>query len=466
MVKLKQKASWIALGDIAGRGLSFITSIYLARTLGSEYYGLITVAISILGYATWISDLGLNNIGTRETAKEPLKRTFRALEIFKTKLFLGTVVLLLSTFIVSTLNTGETEKQVILGYLYSIIPYMALLDWFYAGRQKFGTIALSKVLNGLVYFLLVVFMVQSVDDVTLVPVLYTVGVSTATLTLATFALRHNPFSLPSRGMQIYPDLLKSSSIVGLGLFFSQIVVLLPPILIGSILSMSEAGLYGAAFRIVIIAMMIDRVFVNLLLPNLSSIWSKNQKEAVSKIDTVFRIVAIGGAVIGLFIAISAEQITLLLYGHEYLESARLLQILSVMIAVTFINSLFSFGLIATNKDREYFLATCFGGTISAFIIFGLTALGDVLLVAISVSLAEILITIFTFYWFRKVVYLNYLKPLMIIYPTGVILFFISQYSPFMPIITALLACILFTVFLLQTGIISSQQMKWIKQKVL
>ncbi|MEQ8525504.1 oligosaccharide flippase family protein [Gracilimonas sp.] len=466
MAKLKEKAFWIVVGDIAGRGLSFLTSIYLARTLGSEFYGLITVALSILGYATWVSDMGLISIGTRETAKEPSKRIFRVLEIFRMKLFLGIIVLIGSTAIVSLINTGEIEKQVILGYLYSIIPYMALMEWFYSGKQQFGKIALSKILNGLIYFLLVIFMVHSVEDVTLVPVLYTTGVAIAALTLATFAIKDKPFSLPSRGLQIYPDLLKTSSILGLGKFFAQIVHLLPPILIGGILSLRDAGLYGAAFRVVIIAMMIDRVFVNLLLPNLSSLWSMDRAEANKKIDTVFRFVAAGGALIAMITAIGAEQITHLLYGDQYAESVILLQILSILIAATFINSLFSFGLIATNKDKEYFLATCFGGTISAIIIFSFTALGNSTMVAISVSAAEIIITLFTYFWFRKVVPLNYLKPLLISYPAAIILFIIFLFSPLMPLINAAIASVIFIAIIIQFGILKPEQLEWAKKKVL
>ena len=466
MAKLKEKAFWIAIGDIAGRGLSFLTSIYLARTLGSEFYGLITVALSILGYATWVSDLGLISIGTRETAKEPSKRIFRVLEIFRMKLFLGIIVLIISTAIVSMINAGEIEKQVILGYLYSIIPYMALMEWFYAGKQQFGKIALSKILNGFVYFILVVFMVQTVEDVTLVPVLYTTGVAIAALTLGTFAIKDKPFTLPSRGFQIYPDLIKTSSILGLGKFFAQIVHLLPPILIGGILSFRDAGLYGAAFRVVIIAMMIDRVFVNLLLPNLSSIWSMDRASASKKIDTVFRLVAVGGALIAMVTAIGAEQITQILYGEQYAESVILLQILSILIAATFVNSLFSFGLIATNKDKEYFLATCFGGTISAIIIFSFTTLGNSTMVAISVSAAEIIITLFTYFWFRKVVPLNYLKPLLVSYPTAVLLFILFQFIPLMPLLNAIIAAIVFITIIIQLGVLKPEQIEWAKQKVL
>lgn len=463
--KLKEKAFWIASGDIAGRGLSFITSIYLARMLGSEFYGLITVAISILGYATWSTDLGLNNIGTRETAKEPSKRIFRVLEVFRMKLFLGIIVLIGSTVVVSMIEMGEIEKQVILGYLYSIIPYMVLMEWYYSGKQQFGKIALSKVLNGLFYFLLVVFMVDNMEDVTLVPVLYTVGVTVAALTLGTFAIKDKPFSLPSRGLQVYPDLIKSSSILGLGQFFAQIVHLLPAILIGAVLSLKDAGLYGAAFRIVIVAMMIDRVFVNLLLPNLASIWSIDQNTAKQKIGVVFRFAAAGGAFIALITAVGAEQIIGLLYGSEYADSVPLLQLLSVMIAVTFINSLFSFGLIATNKDREYFLATCFGGTISAVVIFSFAALGDVLLAAASVSIAEIIITSFTYFWFRKIAPLNYIRPVLISYSAALSLFFIFNWMPLPVIVNTLLAGTLFLAIIWWSGIIDKEHYDWAKRKL-
>ena len=78
MTGIKQKAFWIAVGDFGGRGFAFLTSIYLARTLGAEFYGLITMAVAILGYATWFADLGLITIGVREIAKPPAERNFQS----------------------------------------------------------------------------------------------------------------------------------------------------------------------------------------------------------------------------------------------------------------------------------------------------------------------------------------------------------------------------------------------------
>jgi O-antigen/teichoic acid export membrane protein len=466
MVKIKEKAFWIFVGDVAGRGFSFLASIYLARVLGEEFYGLIIFAISVLGYATWSSDLGLIHIGTLETAKKPEKRIFRIIEVFRLKIFLGVVVLLGFCSVIWFIDIESTQKQVLLGYMLSLIPYMFLMEWLYAGKQEFGKVAVSKVLNGLIYFLLIILLINSKEDILLIPVLYTAGVCAAALALGIFAIRNKPFSLPPRGMHIYRDLLKTSTTIGFGQFFAQLVNLLPPILIGLFLSFGDTGLYGAAFRVVIIAMMVDRVFVNLLLPNLSAVWSIDKHAAIAKVSTVYRTVTAGGALIALFIALSAEQIIELLYGAQYQESAILLQILSIMIAVTFINSLFSFGLIATNNDQKYFLATSIGGILAATTILVSTLFGNIISATIAVVLAEIFITLSTYFWFRKVIPSDYLKPVLITYSLALFLFVGFVFIPLNPFINAVIACMIFIVAIIKFGVIKQDHIKWIKSRIL
>ena len=465
MAKIKQKAFWIAAGDIIGRGFAFFTSIYLARTLGSEFYGLITVAVAILGYANWFADLGLLNIGTRETAKTPEKRIFRIQEILRTKVFLGFFVLVISIIVIGFVDLPKQEKQVIIGYLFSLVPYMSMLEWYFSGKQDFGKITLSKGLNGLIYFVLVVIFVHSSDQVTLVPVFYIIGLSVASLTLATFALRGNPFSLPSRGMQVYQDLLRTSSMLGIGQFFAQIVTLLPPILIGFIITLEDAGIYGAAFRVVIIAMMLDRVFVHLLLPNLSSIWTIDQNTAKSVVRKVFRFATVGGTLIGLCTALASEQIISILYGAEYADSALILKVLSIMIAVTFINSLFSFGLIATNQERKYFAATCIGGSISAVLLLTFTIFGNIFMTAIAVSASEVVITGFTYFWFKKTIPFNYFVPILVSYASALTVYILLSFVSFMPILNALIGALLFLFIIYQLKVITSDHLKWAIEKV-
>ncbi len=463
MGKLKQKAFWIALGDFSGRGFSFITSIYLARTLGSEFYGLIVIAISILGYCTWFADLGMINLAVREVAKEPVKRLFRAREIFNMKVLLGIIVLVISLLIVSNLEMEHQKKSIILSYLYSLIPYAILMEWYYNGRQQFGKVAASKALNGLVYLVLVFLLVHKQEDVALVPYLYLGGISAATILLGFFSIFEKPFPLPSRGLNIYSDLLKTSSILGVGWFFTQLIQLLPPILIGVFLSLNDAGIYGAAYRILLILMLLDRVFVNILLPNLAAVWAVNKDLAKKQINLVLKLIIVGGSLITTLLVFNSETIVSLLFGPSFGASVIILKYLSVFILFTFINSLFSFGLIAIGKDQQYLQANVLGGSVSAVLIVLFTSFGTPVSAAIAVSLSELVILLCSYYWFKKNVELNFFKPLtLIVIPT--IIFFVVVTALQIHALFASLAYVAFLAFVSwATGTIRKEEIQWINR---
>ncbi|MDZ7806849.1 MAG: oligosaccharide flippase family protein [Gracilimonas sp.] len=466
MTQLKEKAFWILAGDLLGRGMSFFASIYLARTLGAEYYGLILFAISILGYANWFADMGLYQIGSREKAKPPEKRIFRISEIFNLRLILGVTVILVSALLLFVVDIDLTQKKVLLGFLISLVPYMFLMEWFYAGKQDFGKITLSKTVQGGIYLALIIFMVKSTEDVQLVPLFYAAGVLLASITLGVFAFRDKPFTLPSRGKQIYPDLFKSSSIIGLGQLSAQVIQLLPPILIGLFMTFELAGIYGVAFKIVILAMMIDRVFVQLLLPNLSSLWVSSKSDTREKVSMIFRVVLCTGSVIALFTALSSYQIIYWMFGTEYLDSIYLLKILSIFIGLTFVNSLFSFGLIATNHDTEYFKATLKGGSISALLLLLTTYFGNLIIVTISVVLSELIITGFAYLQFKKVFSFNYFRPFLSVLALTLILYFVFNAVPVPPVLSGSLASIILMLAFIRLNLLTQSDVKWLKSRLL
>lgn len=466
MTRLKEKAFWIITGDLIGRGMSFLASIYLARTLGAEYYGLIIFAISILGYANWFSDMGLYQIGSREKAKPPEKRIFRIIEIFNLRLILGVTVLIISTFILYLIDIEPTQKQVLLGFLISLIPYMFLMEWFYAGKQDFGKITLSKTIQGSVYLLLIIVLVRSYEDIQLVPLLYTSGVLLASVSLGVFAINDKPFKLPSRGSQIYFDLFKSSSIIGLGQLSAQVIQLLPPILIGLFMSFELAGIYGVAFKIVILAMIIDRVFVQLLLPNLSSKWVRSRSDTKVKVSMIFRIILCVGSLIALFISLGSDQVIIWMFGAGYNASIDLLKVLSIFIGLTFVNSLFSFGLVATNHDKEFFKATLKGGSLSALLLFVSTYFGSLIVVTISVVLSEMIILGFVYLEFKNIFPGNYGKPVLSIISLSLALYFIFNTLPLPGLLSGCLASALLMVACIRLNILTETDLKWLKLRLL
>ena len=465
LTKLTDKIARIVFGDFFGRGLGFLTTIYLARTLGAEAFGFIIVSLSFLGYANWLADLGLTHIAVREIAKEPLKRIYRAREIFILKILMNFSVFAVFQLIIPLLTISEIQKSLILAYSVALIPYTFILEWYYNGRQHFGKIAFSKILNGSVYLVLVMLLIASPADLHNVPHYFIIASTSSALFFTYFSFKDRAFELPTRGWHVYLDLLKSAFRIGSGTFFTQLLQLLPPILIGFFLSANDAGIYGASIRIILIAMVIDKMFVNLLLPNLSSQWLENKDSAKINILTGSRVLILIAGSISLFIAISSPAIINLLYGDEYLNSAFVLSILSVFLFFTFLNSLFAFGLIAIGQDQQFFKSTLTSGIISGLLIFGASTTQNFEFVVIAVSLSEFIFMGFALYWFSKHIKLNIVGPIFLSILLSVSLYIITLQFQYSVIMEAFLAILIFIPTLFIFRIVDKTHYSWIKEKL-
>lgn len=466
MTKVRDKIASIAFGDIIGRGLGFFTSVYLARVLGADSYGLIIVALSWLGYFVWVAELGLMNIGTREIAKEPEKRIFRAKEIFFVKLALGLTVFVLCYFIIPTLKLPELQKQLTLGFSFSLIPYSLFMEWYYNGRQHFGKVAFARIVNGAVYFGLVLLFVHSASDIQKVPDLYTIGIVSSTLVLGIFAVFNKPFALPSRGWGVFKDLFQSASTIGFGTFFGQLMILYPPIAIGLFQSNVHAGWYGASIRIIIIILLVDKIFYRLYLPNISSLWSSKKDLAIKNLDYVLRIMLVMGTALSLFVSISSTEILEIVFGEEYKPAGPILTALSLYIVLTFMNSIFSFGLVAINKDKEFFHSKLAGGVIAAIIITITAYFGDATFAAAGVTISELIITLFAFSWFSKFIKLKVIVPFIVSITFAALIYLGTGFINLHPFVEASLSVIILLPILFAVGVVNTDQLKWMKDRVI
>ena len=465
MADFAKKAFWVSTSDVATKGFGFIATVYLARILGAEMYGLITVALSTLGYLMWIADLGLSNIGVRETAIQAEKRTFRAKEIFITKLVIGLIVFFIASITLPFFELSELQANVIQMYLFAIIPYSLSIEWFFNGKQEYAKLALAKTSQTGIYLLLVYMMVNGADDVAIIPKLYLI---TSVLSISIlFALLFTVSfeSLSFRSFRSVTDLIKKGSYIGFGGFFAQTVNLLPPIVIAYSFSLRETGIYTAAFKVILIAMILDKVFVTLLIPSLSKQWSEDKGQALENVKRTFRLLLIIGFTGSLLIISFASPLIQLLFGIDYLESTDILRVLSFFVALTFLNSLFSFGLISMNKEREYLKATFSGGVCAAILIIGFGFSAQTLWIAYSVVFAEFFLLAFSIYEFRKIMPFNFYSPVILVLTTSALLAYVQTYIELDVILSGIIVIVLFLGLMSLFRILRLNDLQWLNKKL-
>ena len=100
---------WDFLGKIAGKGMGFIISIFLARLLEPSDFGLIAIVMVIIGMATVFSDIGLSGaiIQRRRT------HSIHYSSVFYFNIFAGSFLTLLTYFSASWISEFYNNEQLL-----------------------------------------------------------------------------------------------------------------------------------------------------------------------------------------------------------------------------------------------------------------------------------------------------------------------------------------------------------------
>ncbi len=463
MSNLSSKAIWILFSDGGAKLFGFLTTIYLARTLGAEQYGLITLAITVLGITMWFSDLGLNTLATRSmAASTPGERN--PARFFWLKIFLSLLVMVISGVVIWFVMSGNpTLRALILLFLLSLLPQALQIEWYFKGVQKFEWVTLANWIQGGLY-LGSLFVFVSTEDLFFVPLLYSASILAGSLSMILSYRGKVPLNQKPDISKWVSDVRKSF-FLGAGHFLSQSIILLPPLMIGFFFGELQVGYYGVAFKLILVIMLADHVFGTLLLPNLTKLWVENKSNVKPQLQTVARWMFFFGCIGAIVLYYSAETVIVLLFGTEYLAAAEMLKVLCFLLPVTFLNTVYSFGLISFGKDREFMMSTLFGGA-GAFLFMtagGLT--GIVYWLVAAVVLSEIWITICMYVPFRRYTELPLTSYIVVLIFFLVILLAAGAFIPWHNLVIMAIVIPLFSFLVFITGYIKRYDVEWLKRKI-
>ena len=201
------------------------------------------------------------------------------------------------------------------------------------------------------------------------------------------------------------SILRESLQLGIGWVGSQIIILFPPLIFALLYSEAFVGWYGAALRIIMLFMVLDRIFVQLLLPNLANGWDKDisAKSISTRLEQAYRYHTLLGLLGSFAVLFLAPIIIPLIYGDLYTESIFMLQILSPVLFLTFQNSVFTTSLIAAQQSTYYLKANLLGGLFSAILIIAgsYVLLNNAPYAPLLIVLSEGIMMYLAYYYFKK-----------------------------------------------------------------
>jgi len=340
-------------GDAASRGLGFLVSVYLARVLAPDSFGLISVGLSVLAYLALVNGPGIQLVETRNAAASPDGLTRRVGSVLSMRLALVLPLLGLAMLAMPAINVPQASQAAILIFGLSLVPLALSLEWFFQGKEDFPSLTYSRVATMVAYAGLCVVIVRYPGDIVPTGIAYFAGcVIGAAWLIVAYSRRFGRPRLtwePGEWWTIFSQ----NAPVGAAAFLAQSSVNLPPIVTALLLGNAAAGIYSAAMKFVLIGLIGDRLVSSLFLPLVSRYVASRPAEVPHLVGVGIKSVGVG-VIAGVFAAcFLAEPAVSLVFGAGYVDAVPVFRILSLYVALTILNSLLTGTLVAFHGTGEY-----------------------------------------------------------------------------------------------------------------
>ncbi len=332
--------------------MGFVINAYIARSLGVDGFGIINYSLAFLTYLLLFSTMGLPTLGAREVARNH-NNTQIIGEIIGIRFFLTLILsILFLTFLLNIPGNPVTKKLILL-YILAGIPYSFYLEFVFQAREEMEYIVGGKVIQYLVYFMLLFIFFKNKNQILAVPFSFLGGYVIATLFLLVFFFRKYKKIDFSFNFRRSYQILTTALPIGIATIIYQAVLNFPVIYLGVFHSESEVGLFSAGFKIILLLLIIERIFYYLLFP----IFSKQNPPKLERSLVFFSQIILSITFLITIIGfIFAKNIITLIYGANFANGAGILRILLLYFIIAPLNTIWGYALIALNQEKKFFNA--------------------------------------------------------------------------------------------------------------
>lgn len=352
-LKIAKNTLFLNLSTILSRGLSFVTSIAIARYLGEADFGKYTFALYFTGLFIVLTDLGLSNLTVREVARDKPAANKYLVHNMIIRTILGTITLLAIVVLVNTMHYSSVVKLVI----YILAFYM--IGKSFAGSFDsiffaFNKMEFTSFLNIFLTFLIligVLFGIALKYGLTKLLLAYPFAVIIY-LYLAFFLIIKN-FVRPN--FQFDFRFAKNLVITGipfaLSSFFMATFSRIDMVMLKTIQGDVAAGYYGISGAFISILVFIPANFIIVLYPLFSRFYKTSRESLIKyyeKSTQLLLILALPMASGGMILA---DRLIQLFYGQRYLPASISLQILVCALAIQFIGSGGDILMLSTDRQK-------------------------------------------------------------------------------------------------------------------
>lgn len=352
MQKIAKNTIFLLIAQIITYILTFFYTIYIARYLGAEGFGILSFAIALAGIFSIFADLGLSTLVFREVSRyESLENKYLS-NVISIKIILAIIIFAIAILIVNLMNYPQNVDDIIYIVLLSTVLFgiAGVFTSVFQAHEEIKYVAMGLILNSVLMFIGVIFALSYKFDVIGFAFLYLFA--NGVLLIYNIVICFWKFFVPRMEFDwnFWKPTLKGSLPFGLTGISAMIYTYIDSVMLSLIQGNDVVGWYNAAYKLLIILLYIPSIINVTIFPSMSR-FHISSKESLKIIkEKYFKLMIIIGIPLAVAITILADQIIILVFGTGYSQSIIALQILIWTIVFTFSGAAFMKLLEATNKQ--------------------------------------------------------------------------------------------------------------------
>jgi O-antigen/teichoic acid export membrane protein len=341
--------------------LSFIYTLYVARYLGAEGYGVLSFALAFTGIFGIFTDIGLSQLAVRDIARDKGSANKYLVNIAAIKSILVAVTIALIAVIVNLMGYQSTDIKVV--YIIALstgaAAFTNLINSIFQAYERLEYTSISNAINSVAMLSGGLFNIYIGSDVIGFAFVYLLAnLITLIYGIAVLVME---FFRPEFRMDrsFWKPIIREALPFGLTGFFITIYYWIDSVMLSYMKNNEVVGLYNAAYRLMIVLLIVPQVLNITIFPAMSQLYIDSREMLKFMLQRSFKYLALLGFPIGVGTTVLADKIILLIFGAGFEKAAIALRILVWSSACIFLSSSFSSLLRSSNRQTALTKITAF-----------------------------------------------------------------------------------------------------------
>ena len=388
-----------------------LTIPYLSRIFGPEGIGALSLAQAIILYLVMVIDFGFNLTVTRRVSIAYCEKNQQKIdELYTHTIFIKFIIFLISLFIVGILcqivpKMLEIKSLIYIGFI-SLLGVVVNPIWLFQGLQRMTVLLIPTTISKIITLILIYIFIKDKSDLNYAMFFTSLSLFLSGIISLYYVKKFKLAYFTKIEYMKTLELLSESFYVFLSYLGSSVYTTMNTFIMSFFVSFKQIGIYSAADKVTQTAQSLMGPIHQAIFPNLSSFNSK--EEYLRKFKNFGYLLVAMGLFISTIIFTFSNKIILLLFGYQFLESSKVLEILAFLPIIISFGILFGqWGLIVIGEAKVLGKIYIYAGVFHLLHIFILLKFFGIYGGAVSIVITESIVSMLLgIVFFKKLNKLN------------------------------------------------------------